>query len=177
MQDSGLVRRVDDLGRLVIPKELRKTLRIKSGDAIQISKDGDNLLLRKYSPTQGIMATVQSVADSIFESTGKTCMITDTDRVICSSNKNSGEEKCLLNAYAMKVMNDRKPVFISKNQGEIPFIYTGENIEQINSRIIFPYVKDGDCFGLIVLSGENVSNTEQEKSILTFGASLLSKCI
>ena len=50
MHGSGIVRRVDDLGRIVIPKELRRTLRLKEGDPVEISRDGESLFLKKYSP-------------------------------------------------------------------------------------------------------------------------------
>ena len=52
MKSTGVVRRIDELGRIVIPKEIRKNMRIKSGDNLEIFLEGDNILLRKYSPIE-----------------------------------------------------------------------------------------------------------------------------
>ena len=60
---------------------------------------------------------------------------------------------------------------------QIPAIYVGEQVNGINSRSVVPYVKEGDCYGLIILSGENYENTDDEKKILAFGALVLSKII
>ena len=59
MKATGVVRRIDDLGRIVIPKELRRTMRIKEGDSLEIFIDGsDKVFLRKYSPVQNIHVIV-----------------------------------------------------------------------------------------------------------------------
>ena len=65
MQDRGIVRRIDELGRLVIPKELRKTLRIREGDPLEIYASKDELVLKKYSPMSGLDALSQGVADGL----------------------------------------------------------------------------------------------------------------
>ena len=174
MHDSGLVRRIDDLGRIVIPKELRKNLRIKSGDAIQISKDEDAIVLKKYNPTDSLFSTIQSLAESVYQSTKKACIVTDTDKIIYSTNKALYEQNCILNNFCHKVMQDRKVVAISSAFSQIPSIYMGENIENINSRILIPYVKDGDCYGLIILSGIEKEIAQEEIKILAFSALFLS---
>ena len=82
MQDTGIVRRIDELGRVVIPKELRKTLRIREGDPLEIYTNKDELVFRKYSPISAINGYAEAVADGISELTEKVCMITDTDVVV-----------------------------------------------------------------------------------------------
>ena len=52
MKATGVVRRIDDLGRIVIPKEIRKTLRIKDGESVEIFLENDNIVLKKYSPIE-----------------------------------------------------------------------------------------------------------------------------
>ena len=67
MQETGIVRRIDELGRVVIPKEMRKTLRIKEGDPLEIYTDKENLVFRKYSPISTINDFAKIVADGIEE--------------------------------------------------------------------------------------------------------------
>ena len=66
MKTTGVVRRIDDLGRIVIPKEIRKTLRIKDGESVEIFLDSDNIVLKKYSPLGGIPNFYKEYADSIY---------------------------------------------------------------------------------------------------------------
>ena len=66
MKATGVVRRIDDLGRIVIPKELRRTMRIKEGESLEIFIDGnDQIILKKYSPVQNVNDFVIEFAESI----------------------------------------------------------------------------------------------------------------
>ena len=69
MQDTGIVRRIDELGRVVIPKELRRTLRIREGDPLEIYTQNDQLVFKKYSPLAGLTENASAVADGIKEIT------------------------------------------------------------------------------------------------------------
>ena len=82
MRATGIVRRIDDLGRVVIPKEIRRTLRIKEGDSLEIFTDRESLVLQKYSPIKSIEANAQTVADGLYELTQKQCVVCDNDRVL-----------------------------------------------------------------------------------------------
>jgi AbrB family transcriptional regulator (stage V sporulation protein T) len=93
MKATGIVRRIDDLGRIVIPKEIRRTLRIRERDALEIFTDRDGeVILKKYSPIADLEDFAQEYADSLFESTGHVAVIADRDSYIAvagSSKKNS----------------------------------------------------------------------------------------
>ena len=81
MKATGVVRRIDDLGRIVIPKELRRTMRIKEGDSLEIFIDGsDKVILRKYSPVQNIHDIVEEFVSGIYESNKVDIIITDSDK-------------------------------------------------------------------------------------------------
>ena len=67
MQETGIVRRIDELGRVVIPKEMRKTLRIREGDPLEIYTDKDHLVFKKYSPLSSVSSYAEAVADGIEE--------------------------------------------------------------------------------------------------------------
>ena len=86
MKATGIVRRIDDLGRIVIPKEIRRTLRIRERDALEIFTDRDGeVILKKYSPIADLEDFAQEYADSLFESTGHVAIITDRDAYIAVS--------------------------------------------------------------------------------------------
>jgi len=80
MKATGIVRRIDDLGRVVIPKEIRRTLRIREGDPLEIFVDRDGeVILKKYSPIGELGDFAKEYAESLYESTGHITMISDRD--------------------------------------------------------------------------------------------------
>jgi AbrB family transcriptional regulator (stage V sporulation protein T) len=80
---TGIVRRIDDLGRVVIPKEIRRTLRIREGDPLEIFVDRDGeVILKKYSPVADVEYFAQEYADSLYESTGYTALIADDHEIV-----------------------------------------------------------------------------------------------
>lgn len=81
---SGIVRRVDDVGRLVIPKEVRQRFRIKEGDPIEIGEDGDFIALRKYSPIEITGDTVQMILNCFSKVTSHPVILCSTTHVLCS---------------------------------------------------------------------------------------------
>lgn len=83
MKATGIVRRIDDLGRVVIPKEIRRTLRIREGDPLEIFTDREGeIILKKYSPIGELGEFARQYADSLAQSTGNIVCITDRDQVI-----------------------------------------------------------------------------------------------
>lgn len=80
---TGIVRRIDDLGRVVIPKEIRRTLRIREGDPLEIFVDRDGeVILKKYSPVADVEYFAQEYADSLSESTGYTALVSDEHEIV-----------------------------------------------------------------------------------------------
>ena len=90
MKATGMVRRVDELGRIVIPKEIRKTLKIKEGEPLEIYVEKDNLLLKKYSKVGANTEIAENIANALTETTEKSVIVTDTESVIASSGKLKG---------------------------------------------------------------------------------------
>lgn len=177
MNGTGIVRRLDDLGRIVIPKELRRTLRLKEGDPIEISRDGENLFLRKYSPVDSIRFLAQTVADGIAEQTKKTCLICDTDKVIYGTGTENHNGQTL-NQWTVKFMAERRLVRFTKRTALLPTLFVGEDLTQYNQRTLVPIVNNGDCFGLIALSsrGEDVISDQDEK-LLQLAVNIISNGI
>ena len=90
MRSTGIVRRMDELGRVVIPKELRRTLRIREGEELEVlTTDDSELVLRKYSAIDELADFKADYVRSIYTTTGLTALITDNDRVLAAAGKNA----------------------------------------------------------------------------------------
>ena len=91
MKATGIVRRIDDLGRVVIPKEIRRTMRIREGDPLEIFTNGDGgVVFKKYSLMGGLGDFSAQLCESLYKTTGK--MVTITDRDACISVCGGGGE-------------------------------------------------------------------------------------
>ena len=83
LKATGVVRRIDDLGRIVIPKEIRKTLRIREGDPLEIFTDKEGeIILKKYSPIGELSEFATQYAETLAKTTGHIACITDKDTII-----------------------------------------------------------------------------------------------
>ena len=90
MKATGIVRRIDDLGRVVIPKEIRKTLRIKEGTPLEIFTDREGqIILKKYSPIGELNSFAVEYAEALVQTTGLTACITDRDQVVAACGSGS----------------------------------------------------------------------------------------
>ena len=89
MKATGIVRRIDDLGRVVIPKEIRRTLRIKEGDPLEIFTDREGeIILKKYSPIGELSAFAKEYAEALAMTSGHSVCITDRDQVVAAAGNN-----------------------------------------------------------------------------------------
>lgn len=92
MKATGIVRRIDDLGRVVIPKEIRRTLRIREGDALEIFTDNQGgVIFRKYSPVGELSTFASQLADSLQSAAGKPVLVCDRDHVVAVSGVSKRE--------------------------------------------------------------------------------------
>lgn len=88
MKATGIVRRIDDLGRVVIPKEIRKTLRIKEGTPLEIFTDREGeIILKKYSPIGELNVFAKEYAEALAQSSGMVACITDHDQVVAAAGQ------------------------------------------------------------------------------------------
>ena len=161
MRATGIVRRIDDLGRVVIPKEIRKTLRIREGDPLEIftAKDGE-VILKKYSPIGELNEFSQEYAETLGETLGCGVIVTDLDSIIAVSKLPKKEYK------ESKTFKDSKLVPLHK-----------DDAMEYTHQIIMPIVSSsGDCIGSIVLiSKESEMLSEGDEKILKIAANFLGK--
>ena len=149
MKATGVVRRIDELGRIVIPKEIRRTLKIKNGTPLEIySGDNGELLLKKYSPILEISDFAAEVAESIYKATDLCVLVTNMEKVISSN----GVAK---NTYINRQIDSGIEKAINSRLGKIydksvlnSFLFA----DSLNQNFaICPVVSAGDVFGAIIL--------------------------
>ena len=150
MKATGIVRRIDDLGRIVIPKEIRKTLKIREGDPLEIFTDREGMVvLKKYSPVGGFGTAVAQYAQSLAESLGCTVCITDNDTVIAVAGAGKKQmEENYVTEQLREVISERKQVFAEEESKEFCKITVED--PQFCEEVITPVISDGDAVGAII---------------------------
>ncbi len=147
MKATGIVRRIDELGRVVIPKEIRSTLRLKSGDPLEIFTDRDELMLKKYSPIASLDKFSSGTAKSLSDLSGHIAVICDTDEVIYASGRGQRAfDKKSLSEKMEKILRERKSYIANLSEGGDVIPITDED-ESVTAQIIVPIVCNGDCLG------------------------------
>ena len=155
MKATGVVRRIDDLGRIVIPKEIRRTLHIKEGDPLEIFTDKEGeIILKKYSPIGELSEFATGYAETLSKTTGHIACITDKDTVIAVSGGSKKEflEQSL--SPELEKVIENKEIYTSKANNEIALPITqNENSKTwlYNAQVIYPIISDGDVIGSVIL--------------------------
>ncbi|MDR0964390.1 MAG: stage V sporulation protein T [Clostridium sp.] len=151
MKATGIVRRIDDLGRIVIPKEIRRTLRIRESDPLEIFTDREGeIILKKYSPIGEMTSFAKQYAESLAQVSGHTALIADRDQFISIA----GGYKNLLNRSISKVLEERinGREIITASKGDRNFIPISEDIiEEFQHEVIAPIISEGDVIGAVIL--------------------------
>jgi len=180
MKATGIVRRIDDLGRVVIPKEIRRTLRIREGDPVEIFVDRDGeVILKKYSPIGELGDFAQEYADSLHESMNHISCIADRDTIIAVSGAPKKEflNKTLSPAVEM-VMESRKSVLIN-NTAEHPYYREAEDEgpPKFVAEAIAPIISEGDPIGAVIMGtrDKNVKLGDLELKLVETAAGFLAK--
>ena len=135
MKATGIVRRIDDLGRVVIPKEIRRTMRIREGDPLEIYTDNDGeVIFKKYSPIGELGIFAAQYADVLYKTSGLPVVVCDRDHVIAAagSGKKDFEGKAI-STQLEALIEDRENVVANKPEKELIKITvddTGEYVSQ-----------------------------------------------
>ena len=171
MKSTGVVRRIDDLGRIVIPKEIRRSLRIREGDSLEIYSEGtEGITLRKYSQVENIEGFINQYVDAIFSTTKKEIIVTDTEKIIAAA----GSFRKDIIGKRIHIRLDEKmhrlqtQVFDKTMHLEI----TDTLIIKENA-ILRPIAIYGDVVGSVIIISETIS--EIEKTLVETSASFISK--
>ena len=181
MKATGIVRRIDDLGRVVIPKEIRRTLRIREGDPLEIFTDRDGeVILKKYSPIGELGDFAKEYAESLHNSLDHIACISDRDEIIALAGAPKREllEK-KVSPDLEKVMEDKMTLVFDGANGNKMISITAdeESPSKYTSGVIAPIISEGDPIGsVIVISKESgVRMGDLERKVAETAASFLAK--
>ena len=149
MKATGIVRRIDDLGRIVIPKEIRRTLHIRESDPLEIFREGQ-VILKKYSPIGEMTTFARQYAESLAQVSGHTALIADRDQFIAVA----GGSKQLLNKAVSRQLEEkihnRETVIAAK--GDRNYVNIAEDIAiDYAWQLITPIICEGDIIGSVIL--------------------------
>ena len=159
MKATGIVRRIDELGRVVIPKEIRRTLHFREGDPLEIYTDKEGgVILKEYSVMGDIENCAREYADSLHRSLGLTAIITDKDNIVAVSGQGKKElaGKQLSEKFQDK-LERRRGIKTDRNSGESPIQLTDSDGIDYTSQCILPILGGGDVLGAVVVASENES--------------------
>lgn len=177
MKATGIVRRIDDLGRVVIPKEIRRTMRIREGDPLEIFTDKDGeVIFKKYSPIGELGNFATQYAEILAKISGHGVCITDRDIVIAVSGvpkkelmerKVSSDVENFLRdreSYELEHTEDRKYHFI-------------DGVDKYSISILTPIISDGDVIGSVIFFGSDSPSvmSDIEQKLALSAASFLGK--
>lgn len=176
MKTTGIVRRIDELGRVVIPKEIRKTLRIREGDSLEFLTNEEELILKKFSSISSLKSNLMQICSQIAAHLERDCLILDTDSIVCvSSGKNKAILGAIMSDKMQKIISNRK-VFIANNSDGVKTVKIyREDLNNYENQIAVPIISNGDCFGAIVVYDFNKDKrfTSMDEKLVKLSASFL----
>lgn len=174
MKSTGVVRRVDDLGRIVIPKEIRRTLRIRDGEELEIYVDDGVVVLKKFSNVADLENVSKKIIDVVSSLVGKTVLVSDRDQIITGSGD---LKKNYLNKDISQTIEDvisSRNIIVKKNINSIEIV---DGIEDKYSYVIYPIISFGDVVGTIILLSLNSDISEFDVTISSMVAQFLGKYV
>ena len=178
MKATGIIRKIDDLGRVVIPKEIRKNLRIKEGDSLEIyiENTGD-IILKKHIPLGSDLLEIASKYTEILSNaTGFVACITDTETVIAVSGASKSEYLAhMISENVQNIMDDRA-IWSTKKYNIVPII-KGESGLKYKSQMIAPIICDAEAIGTVILFSTEFSKkiTDTEYKLVESTANFIGK--
>ena len=178
MKATGIVRRIDDLGRVVIPKEIRRTLRIKEGDPLEIYTNSEGeVIFKKYSAIGEMTENAGHIADIMNKLAGCPVVIFDRDHVVATSgvSKKEFSERRVSNQLE-ELMENRGHYFCPN--GETNSFFPVEGVERTAIAVI-PIITAGDVSGAVAFlsTSQNAEATDLQKSLISAAAQFLAKQI
>ena len=178
MKATGIVRRIDDLGRVVIPKEIRRTLRIREGDPLEIFTDREGeIILKKYSPIGELSAFAKQYAESLAQTMGCLVCVCDMDQIIASAGtgKKDMQDKYISRPLE-KQLGDRSQIMAALGDKKYVAI-TDSQEEEYEYEIICPIICEGDVIGGVILLSKDAKKKlgELEQKMAACAAGFLGR--
>ena len=178
MKATGIVRRIDDLGRVVIPKEIRRTLRIRESDPLEIFTDREGeIILKKYSPIGELGSFAKEYAEALASASGQSICITDRDQVIAVAGGIKKESiGTPVTGQLEEIMSEREYV-ISDAQSKNPVKITRDDPDETMPQVISPILCEGDVIGSVILRSRDVRHPigETEQALVKCAAGFMGR--
>lgn len=174
MKATGIVRRIDDLGRVVIPKEIRRTMRIREGDPLEIFTDREGeVILKKYSPLHNLGQFASEYVDALYEALGVPILLSDRDEIVAVAGipKKTYTDR-RLSTFVEEIMKARRPVL---HQQPIALELVVDHYEEVQSYCMAPIIANGDIIGCIYILSKDGEIGALEQKSAEIGALFLAK--
>ena len=168
MKTTGIIRRIDELGRIVIPKEIRKNLRIKNGESLEIYLENDSIILKKYSQIESLKNVSIDYVEAFNQIIKHNIIVTDRDKVVAISGN-------LKKKYLGKSISDfteRRDNFFEKQKKSFQII---NDEEEVGYYTFSSIVDNGDAIGSVILISTDVPISDVEDKMCIVLSKLLSK--
>ncbi|MFB4214119.1 stage V sporulation protein T [Shouchella sp. 1P09AA] len=150
MKATGIVRRIDDLGRVVIPKEIRRTLRIREGDPLEIFVDREGeVILKKYSPISELGDFAKEYAEALYDSLNHYVLISDRDTYIAVAGASKKEYANKAVGEAVESAMGNRKSYMEANAGEYNIV--GDHKDDFKGYVAAPIIASGDPIGAVVI--------------------------
>ena len=178
MKATGIVRRIDDLGRVVIPKEIRRTMRIHEGDPLEIYTESDGtVIFKKYSPIGELGEFASQYAEALAKTVGIPACISDKDTVIAVSGVSKKELMNKKISDDIEKIMTQKDTYVRKSGGTA--VTVSDSNDSHMAGVAAPIIYDGDVIGTVMFLSpdENKSFGEVEQKLAESAAAFLGKAI
>ena len=176
---TGIVRRIDDLGRVVIPKEIRRTLRIREGDPLEIFTDREGeIILKKYSPIGELGAFAKDYAETLSQTSGHITCIVDKDQIIAVSGSTNSKKEFLdknISSDLEKAINQRNVLSANRNEANFIPVLEEDDPSTYSNQYIAPIIAEGDVLGAVLLLSPDKKMGEVEGKLASSAASFLGR--
>ena len=156
MKSTGIIRRIDELGRIVIPKEIRRTLRLREGDPMELFVDQDGVVFKKYSPLGEFKGIAEEFVDVLYKKIYSTTLICDKDIIIAASNlKNSYLEAPISKELSDSLDSRSTKIYTSG----ISIIDNGQ--DNTKSCLVVPIIAEGNPVGGIIVFKDEINDVDK----------------
>jgi AbrB family transcriptional regulator (stage V sporulation protein T) len=177
MKATGIVRRVDDLGRVVVPKEIRKNLKIREGDPVEIFTDHEGqIILKKYSPIGEMGDFARTYAQAMSQIAGHKVIVTDREKVIAVAGGVQKEYQGKNITHELEEVMENRVAVNSAKTKKVVEVVEGEQISG-QQQIIYPILSESDVVGTVIIFGKenNQELSETENKIAGVAAAFLGR--
>lgn len=175
MKATGVVRRIDDLGRIVIPKEIRRTMRIREGDPLEIFTDKDGgVVFKKYSLMGGLSDFAGQMCETLYKLSGLTAVITDRDNTLAVSGASRRELSERSVSEELEKLMENRQLYV-RQEGDAPIPACRDN-EKYHITVCSPILSGGDVLGAVLFVSEGDDTVgETESKMIQTAAGFLSR--